>query len=164
MWGGRPRLPALFPTHIHRHDQRDVGQVGAAAERIVEHNDVARLRRALFYGGGYRHGHGAEVHRHVITHCDDLAERVEHGAGVIAALLYIGRKRSAAQRSPHFFGNGVVEVLEDLEFDGIAHCVECTADCGKEVKSQKLGKLRFRTGEKAWTTGDTGGHGVPKRA
>ena len=70
------------------------------------------------------------MNRHVIAHGDDLAARVEDGAGVVAPLLNIGRERSAAQRRAHFFGDGVVEVLEYFEFDGIAH--------GKsEVRGQK---------------------------
>ena len=60
------------------------------------------------------------MHRHVIAHGDDLARGVEHGAGVVAALLDIGRERSAAQRRAHLLGDGVVEVLEDFEFDRIS--------------------------------------------
>ena len=67
------------------------------------------------------------MHRHVIAHGDDLACGIEDGAGVVAALFDIGGKRSAAQCGSHFFGDGVVEILEDLEFDRIAHGRdECT--------------------------------------
>jgi hypothetical protein len=57
----------------------------------------------------------------MIAHGYDLAFGVEDSTGVIAALFDIGRERSAAQGRSHLFGDGVVEVLEDLEFDGIAH-------------------------------------------
>ena len=61
------------------------------------------------------------MHRHVITHGDDLAFGIEDSAGVVAALFDIGRERSTTQGGSHFFGDGVVEVLEDLEFNGITH-------------------------------------------
>jgi len=61
------------------------------------------------------------MHRHVIAHGDDLAPRIEDSAGVVTPLFDIGRERCAAECGSHFFGDGVVEVLEDLEFDGIAH-------------------------------------------
>jgi len=74
------------------------------------------------------------VHRHVIAHGDDLACGIEDGAGVVAALFDVGREGSAAQRGSHFFGDGVVEVLEDLEFDRITHvgdeCTSTRGDCG----------------------------------
>ena len=66
------------------------------------------------------------MHRHVIAHGDDLACGIEDGAGVVAALFDIGREGSAAQGGSHLFGDGVVEVLENLEFDGITHVEECT--------------------------------------
>src|SRR4030088_1531100 len=111
----------------------------ATAERIVEHDDIARFESALcalssFDGRRNRHGHRAQVHRHVIAHGYDLAVGIEDRAGVVATLFDIGGKGGAAQCGSHFFGNGVVEVLEDLEFDRITHARdECTSswdDCG----------------------------------
>ena len=61
------------------------------------------------------------MHRHVIAHGDDLTRGIEDGARVVAALFDIGRKGGAAQRRSHLFGDGVVEVLEDFEFDRIGH-------------------------------------------
>jgi hypothetical protein len=112
---------------VHWHHHRDIGEVGAAAERIIEHDDVARFEFTLIYSSGNRHGHGAQVHWHVIAHGDDLAFRIEDSAGVVAALFDIGGKGSAAQCGSHLFGDGVVEVLEDFEFDRITHARdECT--------------------------------------
>jgi len=59
------------------------------------------------------------MHGHVIAHGDDLSAGIEDGAGIIAAFLDVGRKGGAAQGDSHFFGDGVVEILEDLEFDRI---------------------------------------------
>ena len=87
---------------------------------------------ALFDRGRDRHGHGAQVHRHVVAHGDDLACGIEDGAGVVAALFDVGREGGAAQGGAHLLGNGVVEVLEDFEFDGIAHeRDECTPKRGQ---------------------------------
>ena len=68
--------------------------------------------------GRDRHGHGAEVHGHVVAHGDDALLGVEEGAGVVAALLDVGRDGGAAQGGAHLFGDGVDGALEDGEFDG----------------------------------------------
>ena len=120
--------PARMAGKVHRHHQRDIGEVRAAAEGVVEHDDVAGFEFTLFYRGRNRHGHGAQVHRHVIAHGDDLAFGIEDGAGVVAALFDIGREGSAAQCGSHFLGDGMVKVLENLEFDGVVHLRnECTS-------------------------------------
>jgi hypothetical protein len=75
----------------------------------------------MFNRGGDGHGHGAEVDGHVIAHGNDLSRRIEDGAGVVAALFDVGRKGGAAESGSHLFSDGVVEVLEDLEFDGVGH-------------------------------------------
>ncbi len=64
----------------HRCDERDVGQVRAAAEWVVEHGDVAGLELQFIERGAHRHGHGAEVHRHVVAHGDDGAGGIEDSA------------------------------------------------------------------------------------
>jgi hypothetical protein len=67
------------------------------------------------------------VYRHVIAHGDDLALRIEDGAGIVPAFFDVGGEGSAAQSGSHFLGDGVVEVLEYLEFDRIRHAPdECT--------------------------------------
>ena len=53
---------------------------------------------------------------HVVAHRHDSALPVEDGAGVVAALLNVGRKRGAAKGRAHFLGYGVKERLEDFEF------------------------------------------------
>jgi hypothetical protein len=49
--------------------------------------------------------------------------RVEHGARIVAALFDVRRKRGAAESGAHLLGNGVVEILENFEFNGIARHV-----------------------------------------
>src|SRR5262249_37668894 len=70
--------------------------------------------------GRHRHRHRSEMNRHVVAHGDHFAAAVEYRTGIIATLLDVGRERGSAQRRPHFLGYGVIEILEDLEFDGVA--------------------------------------------
>ena len=60
------------------------------------------------------------MHRHVIAHGNHFPRGVENRARVITALFDVGRECGAAQGRSHFFRNGMVEILENLEFDGIA--------------------------------------------
>ncbi len=60
------------------------------------------------------------MNRHVVTHRNYFSVAVEHRAGVVPALLDVGRKRRPPQRGTHLLGDGVVDVLEDFEFDRIA--------------------------------------------
>ena len=105
----------------HWRHQRDIRQVRAATERIVEHGDIAGRELERIHRRPHRHGHGAEMHRHVVAHSDDLAACVEHRAGIIAPLFDVGRERGAAQRRAHFFGDGMKQILENFDLDGIAH-------------------------------------------
>ncbi len=60
------------------------------------------------------------MHRHVVSHGNDLTTAVENRARVIAALFDVGREGGSLERGSHLFGDGVIEILEDLEFDRIA--------------------------------------------
>jgi len=104
----------------------DLERIAAPTLVMAGDDDIARFESALcalssFDGRRNRHGHRAQVHRHVIAHGYDLAVGIEDRAGVVATLFDIGGKGGAAQCGSHFFGDGVVEVLEDLEFDRITH-------------------------------------------
>lgn len=100
--------------------------MGSAAEGVIEHHNIAWLHGRSINCSLHGHRHGSQVHRHVIAHGDDLSRRVEYSAGVIAALLNVGGKRGPAESRAHFFGDRMVEVLEDLEFDGVAvHLAQC---------------------------------------
>ena len=66
---------------------------------------------------------------HVIAHCDDFAATVEDGAGIIATLFYVRRECAATKRSTHLFSDGMENILEDFELDGVdAHASEVYRD------------------------------------
>ena len=71
------------------------------------------------------------MHGHVVAHGDDFTVCSEDGAGVVAALFDVGRKCSASQGCAHLLGDGVVEIFENLELNGVsAHRVrEFTRGC-----------------------------------
>ncbi len=75
---------------IDRRYQRDVGQMGSAAERIVQHRDIAGAELESIENGANRHGHGAQMHRHVVAHGQNFAVRIEDGARIVAAFLDVG--------------------------------------------------------------------------
>ncbi len=68
-------------------DERDVRQVRAALERIVEHDDVARLELRLLQSPLDRHGHGAQVHGDVVALGQHPPRNVEDRSRKIAALF-----------------------------------------------------------------------------
>ena len=92
--------------------------MGAAGVGVVEDGDVAFAEGEGFHDGLDGVGHGAEVNGHVVAHGDDALMAVEEGAGVVAALLDVGRDGGAAEGGAHLFGDGVDGALEDGEFDG----------------------------------------------
>src|SRR2546423_9481698 len=60
-------------TYENRRYQGDVGEMSPATEWVIQHDDVAIVNRAGFDGGGDRHRHRSQMHRHVIAHGDYLA-------------------------------------------------------------------------------------------
>ena len=77
--------------------ERDVGQVSPAREGVVEDCDVAWIKRERVESGGYGHGHGAKMDRHVVAHRDDVTGVVEDCARVVTALFDVGRKGSSPE-------------------------------------------------------------------
>ncbi len=59
------------------------------------------------------------MHRHVIAHRKNFSTSVEHGAGVVATFLDVGRESRTAQRRSHFLGDRVKQVLKDFQASGI---------------------------------------------
>ena len=130
------RPAACLLLHINGRDQGDVGQMRPAAKWIVEHHHVARFHRASINRRPHRHGHRAQMHRHVVAHRDHFARAIKHRARIIAPFFDVRRKRSPAQRRTHLLRNGVIQVLEDFQFDRIApHEAQCTGNRGRSQRS-----------------------------
>ena len=58
----------------------DIRKMRAPGEGIIEDGDVTRGKRYRRDRGLHRHGHGAQVHRHVIAHGDHPRLAIENGA------------------------------------------------------------------------------------
>jgi hypothetical protein len=97
-------------------DERDVGEVRASGERIVEHEDVGSLRVVL-HDRRDRIRHRAEVDRDVLGLRDHAAALVEERRGAVAPLLDVGGERGADERGAHLLGDGPEGVSENLELN-----------------------------------------------
>ena len=76
---------------VHRGQQRDVGQVGAGDEWVVDDDHVAGLEDANGGDcGAYRTEHRAQMDRHVLGLRDELCPHVEDRARRVHALLDVG--------------------------------------------------------------------------
>jgi hypothetical protein len=118
----------------HRKHQRDIGKMRAPGVGIVQNHDIATLERERIHGRLDRHGHGAEMHRHVVAHGNDPALRIKDCAGVIAALDDIGRDRSAAQRGSHLFGNRMHGALKNRQSDRIGNSGRYRHQCTSMIR------------------------------
>ena len=100
----------------HRRDHRDVGQVGAAAVGVVEHDDIALLKRLEGVDGRLdRGGHTAQMHRDVGRLRHHARLRIEHGAAKVEPFLDVGAETGAFERLAHVLGDRGEQVLEDFE-------------------------------------------------
>ena len=88
-----------------RRDHRDVGQVGAARERVVEDPRDPR-GVVLVEHRRDRRRHRAQVDGDVLGLHDHLTPRVEERRRCVAALLDVGRVRGADQHQPHLLAGG----------------------------------------------------------
>ena len=104
-WARLAAKPSSSPSSNTGVIDGDVGQVGAAGERVVEHPRrpggvvLADHRRD-------RGGHRAEVDRDVLGLHDHLALGVEQRARGVAALLDVGRVRGLDQHRAHLLAGG----------------------------------------------------------
>ncbi len=115
------RLRRLLAANEDWRDERYVGQMGAAAEGIVDDGDVASLQFEILQNRTHAHRHRPKMHRHVISHRERLACSVKDRAGVIAPLLDVRRESRATQSCTHFFRDGMKNTFENLQFDGIGN-------------------------------------------
>ena len=110
---------ALTAGEEYGRDHGDVGQMCAAAIGIIEQSHIAGPEAQIGENSCNGHGHGAEMHGHVVAHGDEIAVRGEDSGGVIAALFDIGREGGAAQGRAHFHRDRVKCVADDGDFGGI---------------------------------------------
>jgi hypothetical protein len=109
--------------------------MSSAAKGVVQHGNVAGTEMKAIKRRAHRHGHGTQMHRHVIAHGDDLSFGVEDGAGIVASFFDVWRKSGTTKGGAHLFRDGVVKVSEDFDFDGIAHGQKCTPNCQVAIRS-----------------------------
>ena len=126
MEGGR--VPTIDED---RHDDGDVGQMGAAIIGGVERVDVARLHAPPVHGhaagaraapaqdGADAVAHAAQMHRHMRRIGDQIACRVEQGAGEIEPLADIDRGRAVLERGAHFLRDRHEQPAHHFEPHGI---------------------------------------------
>jgi hypothetical protein len=99
-------------------DDRDVGQVRAAAVGVVEHpRDVRGV--LLSEHGLDRRRHRAEVHGDVLGLHHHPSPRVEQRAGGVAPLLDVGRVGGADQHGAHLLAGGAQGAGDDAQRDGV---------------------------------------------
>ena len=97
-------------------DERDVGEVRAAGERVVEDEDVVAAR-VVAADRGDRVGHRAEVDGDVLGLRDHAAALVEERGRAVAPLLDVGGERRPDQRRAHLLGDGAERGPENLELN-----------------------------------------------
>ncbi|MNL30558.1 hypothetical protein D3C87_1523010 [compost metagenome] len=102
--------------------QRDVGQMRAGNERVVDDDDIAFLKRWQLCKCR-RNGpqHGTKMHRYVLGLRDQLRIRVEDCAGCVHAFFNVGRKGSAFQHDAHFLRGCFQGISQNFETDRIKH-------------------------------------------
>ena len=101
-------------------DGRDVGQVRASTEWVVQNDHVVGGEGAqLLQRGLHAHGHRSQVDRHVITDGHGHAARIEEGARIVAPFLDVRGERGSSQGRSHLLGERREQVPEDLERDRV---------------------------------------------
>ena len=114
----------------HRRDDGHIGQVRAAAIRIVRDEHIARLHcRVVGDDLLDRLAHRAQMHRNVRRIDDQIALRREDRATEIEPLLHVHAHRRIAERDAHLLGDGREVVVEDLQEDRIGRRLR-SADVG----------------------------------
>src|SRR5690348_3728908 len=86
---------------------------------VIENSHVPGLKRQAIDGSFNRHRHRAEMYRHVVPHGQELAAGIKERAGVIAALLDVGGKRTSPEGGTHFFRHRVGGALKNCQLNGI---------------------------------------------
>jgi hypothetical protein len=117
-YGNVPDRAAVLT--VNRADEREVGQMRAACERIVQQHHIAGAERPVrVQRRGYAQRQRAQMHRHVVAHRHHPAGAVEKSARVVAPLLDVRRVRRSPQRRAHLLRERRVEVAIHLQPDRI---------------------------------------------
>ena len=112
----------LFPGIVENgSDDRHVRQVRAAVVGGVQHVDIPGLHPAAICADDDAHAlaHRTQVHRHVRRVGDQVPLPIEHGAGKIEPFLDVDRVSRVREPQAHLLGDRHVEIVEDLEHDGV---------------------------------------------
>ena len=111
----------------NRHDDRDVGQMGAAVIRRVERVDIARLHAAPVDRPPVRTGtaalqdsadtvpHAAQMDRHMRRIGDQIAGGIEQRAGKIEPFANVDGGGAMLKRGAHFLGDRHEKPAHHLE-------------------------------------------------
>ena len=101
----------------HRRNDRDIRQMRAAVERIVQRHDVAGFQRrvAIVQHRAHTLPHRAEVHGHMRSIGDQSAFRIENGAGEIEAFLDVHAHRRVLQHGAGLFRDVHEQIVEQLQ-------------------------------------------------
>ena len=97
-------------------DERDVGKVRPAGERVVEDVDLVGPGLASGHGGDGV-GHRAEVDRNVLGLRDHPPVRTEERRRAVAPLLDVGRERRAHEHGAHLLADRAQRRADHLQLD-----------------------------------------------
>jgi hypothetical protein len=97
-------------------DDRDVGQMRAASERIVEDVHVPACRFVLHHRR-HRIRHRAEVDGNVLGLHDHPSLLVEERRRAVSPLLDVRRERGADEHGAHLLGDRAQARADDLQLD-----------------------------------------------
>ena len=129
--GGHEKVRCPGVLQEHRRNHRQVGQMCASVIRRIDQVGFAGTRSG-FAGieGRLDAGvHRSEVYRHVRRIGDQLAVRIEQGAGKIQPLLDVDRVRGVLQHRAHLLGNvheAVVEYFQEHRIRNFADGFDAT--------------------------------------
>src|SRR4051795_4745928 len=83
------------------------------------------------------------MHGHMVAHGDDLSFAVEHRARIVSPFFDVRRESGTPQGGSHLLGDGVIDVLEYLEFDGIPlHQPKCIGIAAWPAATTQMSTVR----------------------
>ena len=128
-----------------RHDDGDIGQMRAAAIRRVERVGVTPadsapvgIAPARVQNRADALAHRAQMHRDVRRVGDEIAARIEQGAGEIEPLANVDRGGRALQRGAHLLGDAHEQASEDREAGGVARGADAGGLAGGDAVEQQI--------------------------